>query len=113
MSRDYTLGEFEQMVLLVILQLGAGAYGPSIASYLEQRVERPVSRGALYATLGRLEQKEFVRWSMEAPDEARGGHRKRHFELTPAGIAALRTYRSALLALWSGLESVLGGAERA
>jgi DNA-binding PadR family transcriptional regulator len=108
MKTDYTLGEFEQMLLLVILQLGREAYGPAIARYLEEQVARPVSRGALYATLARLEQKGHVQWSLEEADEERGGHRRRRFELTAEGIATLRTYRTALLRLWSGLERVLG-----
>jgi DNA-binding PadR family transcriptional regulator len=109
---DYTLGEFEQMLLLAILQLGEAAYGPDIARYLETAVDRPVSRGALYATLGRLEEKGCLEWDLEEPDEDRGGHRKRRFALTRAGVAALRTYRAALLELWSGLDGVLGS-ERA
>jgi len=107
MGQDFVLGEFEQMLLLAVLQLGEGAYGPAIARYLEERVGRSVSRGALYATLGRLEQKGFVDWAIEDGDEARGGHRKRRFGLTSAGIAALRRYRSALLRLWAGVEGLL------
>lgn len=108
MSPDFSLGEFEQMLLLTILQLGDSAYGPDVARFLEGSVQRPVSRGALYATLGRLEEKGFLEWQLEDPDADRGGQRKRRFELTPAGVAALRTYRHALLELWSGLEHVLG-----
>jgi len=107
MAQDFVLGEFEQMLLLAVLQLGEGAYGPSMARYLEDRVGRSVSRGALYATLARLEQKGFVEWLIEGADEDRGGHRKRRFSLTMAGISALRTYRSALMRLWSGLEGTL------
>lgn len=108
MTRDFSLGEFEQMLMLTILQLGEDAYGPEIARYLETAVGRPVSRGALYATLGRLEEKGFLEWELEEPDADRGGHRKRRFALTREGVGALRTYRAALLELWSGLEGVLG-----
>jgi DNA-binding PadR family transcriptional regulator len=66
----------------------------------------------LYATLGRLEQKGLVRWHLEPGAEERGGHRRRRFEVTRAGVAALRTYRSALQRLWSGLDSVLGEERR-
>lgn len=104
----FDLGEFEQMMMLAILQLGEDAYGPAIARYLETSVGRPVSRGALYATLGRLEQKGYLRWELEPASEDRGGHRKRRFALTRGGVRALRVYRSALLRLWSGLEGVLG-----
>lgn len=112
MSQEFALGEFEQMLLLAVLQLGAEAYGPGIARYLEERVGRSVSRGALYATLGRLEQKGFLEWSIEDGDPDRGGHRKRRFSLTAAGITSLRRYRSALLVLWSGLEGLLEEAGR-
>ena len=105
---DFTLGEFEQMLLLTILQLRDDAYGPDIARYLEESVGRSVSRGALYATLARLEQKGLIVWHLEDADEDRGGHRRRRFALTAAGVSALRTYRSALTRLWSGLEGVLG-----
>jgi DNA-binding PadR family transcriptional regulator len=106
---DYQLGEFEHMVLLAVLQLGAGAYGPGISSALEEKAGRSVSRGALYSSLGRLEEKGFLRYQVEAPTADRGGHAKRRFELTEPGLAALRTYRRALLELWSGVEGALEG----
>jgi DNA-binding PadR family transcriptional regulator len=108
MNRDFALGEFEQMLLLTILQLGEEAYGPVIAPYLEESVGRSVTRGALYATLARLEEKGLVRWHLEEGTEERGGHRRRRFEVTRSGVSALRTYRSALQRLWSGLDGVLG-----
>lgn len=108
MQREFTLGEFEQMILLAILQLGSDAYGPSISAYLEREVGRRVSRGGLYSSLGRLEEKGFLHWSLEPPGDGRGGHRRRRFVLTESGLEALRSYRSALRTLWSGLEGVLG-----
>lgn len=107
-AREFPLGEFEHMVLLAALRLRDGAYGPAISQELERRAGRSVSRGALYSALGRLEQKGFVRWSLEAPGVERGGHAKRRFELTPAGLAAVRSYRAALLRLWGSLDDVLG-----
>ncbi len=96
------------MLLLAILQLRERAYGPAISRELERKAGRSVSRGALYSALGRLEAKGFLRWSLEAPGPERGGHAKRRFELTDAGLTALRTYREALLRLWANLEGVLG-----
>ena len=96
------------MVLLAILQLKDVAYGPSISEELELKAARTVSRGALYSALGRLEEKGFIRWELEAPGPDRGGHSKRRFELTAIGMNAVRTYRTALLQLWSNLEGVLG-----
>ena len=56
------LGEFEQQVLLVVLRLKDEAFGPDISRELEDRAGRRVSRGALYTTFDRLEDKGLLRW---------------------------------------------------
>jgi len=99
-----SIGEFEQMVLLATLRLGEEAYAPGVGSLLEEVTKRRVSRGALYATLERLESKGLLRWRLDGATPERGGHRRRCFEVTPAGVDALRATRSALTALWQGLE---------
>ncbi len=101
------LGEFEQMVLLAILQLGDDAFGPGISQELEKRAGRRVSRGALYATLERLDRKDLLRWEIEAATSDRGGNRRRRFQITPAGIEAMATAREAWVNLMDGLDSVL------
>ena len=55
------LGEFEQIVLLAVARLGAEAYGMEIRREIEQRTERAVTIGAVYATLDRLEEKGYLR----------------------------------------------------
>lgn len=104
MGRQGFLGEFEQMVLLAILQLDDSAYGTAISRELESRAGRRVSRGALYSSLDRLEQKDLLRWTIEAATSERGGQPKRRFQVTELGLEALRTSREALMNLWSGLE---------
>ena len=47
------LGEFEHLLLLTVLRLGADAFGTHIARELDQRAGRSVSRGALYTSLDR------------------------------------------------------------
>jgi DNA-binding PadR family transcriptional regulator len=101
------LGEFEQMVLLAILQLGTSAFGPGIAEVLEERAGREVSRGALYATLDRLERKNLLGWEIEAATSASRGNRLRRFTVTPAGVAELLEARRAFENLWEGLETVV------
>jgi PadR family transcriptional regulator PadR len=101
------LGEFEHMVLLAVLQLKTDAYGPRISRILEERAGRDVSRGALYATLDRLEQKGFLEWEIEAATSRRQGNRQRRFTVTPAGIKALTVSREALVNLWRGIEDTL------
>ena len=69
-NRQSIIGEFEQLVLLAILQLKEGAYGPNISEELETKAKRRVSRGALYSSLDRLQQKGLLRWKIEAASTA-------------------------------------------
>jgi PadR family transcriptional regulator, regulatory protein PadR len=101
-------GEFEQMVLLSILQLEGEAYALAVLRELDASTGRRVSRGALYKTLERLEEKGFVEWEVEDATPGRGGHPRRRFKVTPEGVFALQTSRDALHRLWHGLEDVLG-----
>ena len=109
MSGRSGLGEFEQLVLLVVVRLEAEAFGPEIAEELERSVGRAVTRGALYSTLNRLEEKGLLQWAAEDPGEGRGGHIRRLFDVTEAGLDALRERRDTLLTLWDGIERVLEG----
>jgi DNA-binding PadR family transcriptional regulator len=101
------LGEFEQLLLLAILRLRPDAFGTDIARELEQRAGRSVSRGALYTSLDRLEDKGLLRWRPETGTEARDGLPRRVYAVTPAGIAALRASRGVLQRMWRGLEGFL------
>lgn len=110
MARKPTLGEFEHMVLLAILRLEADAYAPAILAEIEDRTGRPASRGSIYVTLDRLEDKELLRSEMQSGPPARGGHPRRQLHLTPEGLEALRETREALLSMWRGVEERLGRA---
>lgn len=103
------IGEFEQMVLLAMLQQGEKAYAIDVRKELERCAGRSVSRGALYRTFDRLEQKGYVEWDLEdsSPVPDRGGHPMRRFRVTEVGLDALRDSRSALLKLWHGLDTLL------
>ena len=102
------LGEFEQMLLLAILQTGESANALGIRQELERSAGRTVSKGAFYTTLDRLEGKGFLAWTSRRVEGERGGLPQRHFRVTPEGIAELRRSRRALLNLWRGLDEVLG-----
>jgi PadR family transcriptional regulator PadR len=97
------LGEFEQGVLLVILLLGSDAYGVPIRHDLSERLGRPVSVGAIYTALERLEGKGFVSsWTGGATAE-RGGRAKRFYRIEAPGLHALDAARAATRNLWAGL----------
>ena len=101
------LGEFEQLLLLAVLRLGPEAYGAAIARELDVRAGRTVSRGALYTSLDRLEDKGLVRWKVASGTVVRDGLPRRAYSVTPAGIAALRASRDVLQKMWRGLDHVL------
>ena len=103
------LGEFEQLVLLAILQAADDAYALAVIRQLDDRANRRVDRGTLYKTLDRLEAKGLVKWTVEDATPDRGGHRRRLFTVTKQGIAALRASREVLFNLWDGLEPILRG----
>jgi len=103
------LGEFEQLLLLAILQCGDEAYTVPIRHLLTERTGRRVSRGAVHTSLERLEAKGLLSSRLGEPLAVRGGRPRRYFTPTPAGLDALRASRRALLTLSRGLESVLDG----
>jgi hypothetical protein len=59
--QSLSLGEFEQLLLLAILQCGEDAYTVPIRRLLSERAGREVARGALFTTLGRLDAKGLLR----------------------------------------------------
>ena len=101
------LGEFEHLLLLTVLRLGTGAFGLDIARELDVRAGRRVSRGALYTSLDRLEDKGLVRWKVAAGGPSRDALPRRRYALTPAGMAALRESRDLLRRMWRGIEHLL------
>lgn len=94
------LGEFEQIVLLAILRLGANAYGVTILREITTYTGRRPSSGALYTTLDRLEEKGFVQSRLGESTPQRGGRAKRLIRVTKRGrvavIYAQRSYQSLL-----------------
>jgi DNA-binding PadR family transcriptional regulator len=101
------LGEFEQMVLLAILQSGRAANGYAVRRALEEEAGRVVSKGAFYTTLDRLEDKGYLTWKLREATEARSRLPQRHFKVSPEGLAELKKSRRVLLKLWTGLEGLL------
>ena len=102
------LGEFEVVVLMAALHGGADAYGSAIRDDIERRIGRDVSRGAVYVTLDRLEEKGLLTSKLGGATSERGGRPKRLFAVTPAGVKAIRHSVSVLSRMAKGLEPVIG-----
>ena len=103
------LAEFEIYVMLAIVRLGGDAYGVPIRREILERTARPVSMGALYATLGRLSDKEFLDYEISDPLPIPGGKSRKYWRLTPRGVRALNHSTSMLRRMLDGLELPLEG----
>ena len=101
-TRSY-LGEFELMVMLVLIRLGEDAYGVPIAREIETHSKREVKLGSVYAALERLQEKGFVSSTMGDPTPERGGRAKRYFEVTSKGLREVRKTHQTLVRLWQNL----------
>src|SRR5258705_13401062 len=80
------LGEFEEFTLLAVRALGDLTYAVPVQQYVEEATGRPVSMGAIYAALARLEDKGFVQSSMGEATARRGGEPKPLCRGTPIGV---------------------------
>ena len=106
-SRAY-LGNFELMVMLVLIRLGEDAYGIPIAHEIEVKGGREVSLGSIYATLERLEAKGLVSAKLGEPTPERGGRAKRYFSVTGQGLKKVRQTQRILFRLWQGVSGLQG-----
>jgi PadR family transcriptional regulator PadR len=102
-----SLGEFEQLVLLALVRLGEDAYGVSIHNEIVRRARRDVTVAAVYKTLERLEDKGLAASRIGEPTPERGGRRKKHFRIQPAGRRALAHALASLRRMTDGLPADL------
>jgi PadR family transcriptional regulator PadR len=98
------LGDFEQLVLLALVRLGPDAYGATIRREIEQRTGRDLAMSAVYVTIDRLEAKGLVRTRVGEPVAERGGRRRKHVTLVPAGRRAVAIAYRRFKAMVDGLE---------
>ena len=102
------LGEFEVVVLLAILRLGDQAYGTTVRDEIERRTGRAVSRGAVYITFERLEDKGLLKSAVGEPLPERGGRPRRFYRVSARGMKALRSSLGMLERMREGLAPLLG-----
>jgi len=100
------LGEFEELVLLTIAALMNEAYSVAICDELSNHTGRSVKLGVVHAVLNRLEEKELVKSELGEATKARGGKRKRFYQLTMLGKTALVNAKSMRDQLWARIPSL-------
>ena len=95
------LGEFEEVILLLVGILGKDAYAFRIAEEFEAQTGRSASIGAVHSALTRLDAKGFLTSEMGGPTAERGGRRKRIYTITAYGRKALHAAREFRMNLWN------------
>ncbi len=99
MSKDY-LGEFEELVLLIVAKHEDQAYGLLICDEIMDQMGRKATIGAVHATTVRLEKKGFVETFLGGSTTERGGRRKRLIKITTLGKKVLLKSRDTKMKLW-------------
>ena len=99
--KETRLGEFEEVILLLVGILKEEAYAFRIAAAFKEETDRSVSIGAVHSTLNRLTEKGFLTSEMGEPSAIRGGRRKRIYQITAYGEQVLSEARNLRLRLWS------------
>lgn len=94
------LGEFEELILTMVLMLDDDAYGNSIVGAIKEHQNRDVNLSGVHVTLYRLEEKGFLESYMGGATNERGGRRKRYFKITNAGTELLKEMKAARMKLW-------------
>jgi DNA-binding PadR family transcriptional regulator len=82
---NQSLGEFEELVLLMVAALHDEAYGVSILENLEGKLSKKLNISAVHVALKRIEDKGFVKSRFGGITSDRGGRRKKFYVITALG----------------------------
>ncbi|MBO3696977.1 PadR family transcriptional regulator [Roseivirga sp. E12] len=99
------IGEFEEIVLLVVAAQHDHAYGLSVTEAIEVQLKRSVKLSSVHTSLYRLEEKGLVESRIGDTSTLRGGRKKRHFIITTLGKRALIEAQEARQTLWNQIPS--------
>jgi len=98
------IGEFEELTLLAVRALGKTVYAVPVQQFIETQANRAVSMGAVYAALGRLENKGLLRSTVGEATPERGGKGKRLYSVTREGKDAVEELRRVREQIWHAIE---------
>src|SRR5882672_9125444 len=79
------LGEFEELLLLMVAALHDEAYGVSLLQNLEEELDKKLNISAIHVALKRMEDKGMVKSRFGGITENRGGRRKKYYVVTALG----------------------------
>lgn len=86
---EHSLGEFEELVLLIVAALHDEAYGVLILENLEEKLGKKINVSAIHVALKRMENKGFVKSRFGGITNERGGRRKKFYIITALGKRVL------------------------
>lgn len=82
---DNSLGEFQELVLLLVAALNGEAYGVLIMKNLEKETGKKFNISAIHMALKRMEKKGFIFSNYGGITNERGGRRKKYYAITAHG----------------------------
>ena len=95
------LGEFEELVLLVVASLQDNAYAVTVKLEMEEKAHRKANISAIHSTLYRLEEKGLLESEVGGITNTRGGKRKRFFKVTNQGFEMLKEAERLRRTFWN------------
>ena len=98
--KETRLGDFEEVILLLVGILGEEAYAFKIAEEFKLQTGRAASIGSVHSTMDRLSSKGFLTSEMGQPSANRGGRRKRIYTITASGQLVLKKSKEFKVSLW-------------
>lgn len=97
------MGEFEELILLIVAIMNGKAYGIGIIEELEKRTDRSATIGAVQTVLKRMEDKGWVISEFGETTRERGGKRKRYYTITAIGKKIAEENREKRNSLWDAV----------
>jgi len=96
------ISRIDELILIAIWKLGKNAYGMAVREEIVRATGVNWLLGAIYGPLARLHRQGLVVSTKGEPTPERGGRAKVYYELTPAGITALRKIQEVCAEMWKG-----------
>lgn len=107
--KDVSVGEFEELVLLMVAALHDQAYGVLILQNLEEKLKKKVNISAIHVALKRLETKGLVHSHFGGITQDRGGRRKKFYIITAAGKKVLDNQYALRTSLYQQIPNISFG----
>ncbi|MEL6562501.1 MAG: PadR family transcriptional regulator [Bacteroidota bacterium] len=95
------IGEYEEIILLLVGILGENAYAFKLAEEYKDQTGKGTTIGTIHSALERLTDKGLLESVIGASSAKRGGRRKRIYSLTADGYRVLSDIKAVKTSLWN------------